>query len=61
MIPEFKQDVQIRELPLCGNPNCDNKGFVWCVGRWMCGECVVKVSDMKNKMVFESLVEATKK
>ncbi len=53
----MKVDKQIKGLPDCSNPLCNQKGFIMMNSQPFCGNCVLKVMEKRQKMVLEVLTE----
>ena len=53
----MKIDTNIKVRPDCGVTKCDNKGFILVGNQFVCGECCVKFTNTKNKMVLEAQEE----
>ena len=56
---KFDKDGHIIEKPKCGVPNCENKGFLFFAGMWVCGDCMhrlfQKEQERQKKLLLESL------
>jgi len=45
----------IKQLPTCGVKGCSNDGLVYMAGDFICGECVIRFENMKNKKIMDEL------
>lgn len=52
---EFKQDQQIMQRPKCANPTCEEGALVLIGDKFYCGQCVTKLYEKQNKMIFEQM------
>lgn len=54
LIGQLDTSKPITELPLC--PGCDKeKGWVWCFGQFLCGDCVVKYMKIHHQKQIDYL------
>ncbi len=45
----------IKELPKCGVEGCNNDGWIGLKGRFVCGDCIMRLNKMENDEIFDKL------
>jgi len=45
----------ITELPNCGVEGCTNKGWIGLKGRFVCGECILRLQKIQSDAIFDRL------
>jgi len=45
----------ITELPDCGVEGCNNKGWIGLKEKFVCGQCILRLSKIESDAVFEKL------
>ena len=45
LIKEQGGNLNIGILPKCAMSNCEEKGIVYCLGKYICGKCLLRIQE----------------
>lgn len=57
---ELNSDGMLRTRPVCGVPGCNNPGFIYYGGMFVCGDCITKLHQKEIERQKIVLLEVCK-